>query len=103
MDQLKVWMECSNPDILLITETRLRKAIPNPEVNLSSYDRIRQDRSFNGRGWQSLPKNIFSALWPLLNPFLKSLIYLSFTSSYPTASLSQCQAVIALQQHQHVP
>ena len=50
MDQLKVWVESSNPDVLVITETWLRRSIPYPEVNLSGYKLFRQDRSSRGGG-----------------------------------------------------
>ena len=43
-------MESSNPDVLVITETWLRRSIPYPEVNLSGYKLFRQDRSSRGGG-----------------------------------------------------
>ncbi len=50
MDQLKVWVESSNPDVLVITETWLRRSTHHPEVNLSEYNLFRQDRSSRGGG-----------------------------------------------------
>ena len=37
MDQLKVLVHSSNPDVLVITETWLRKSVLNTDVNLSGY------------------------------------------------------------------
>ena len=34
MDQLKVWVQSSIPDVLVITETCLRKSVLNTDVNL---------------------------------------------------------------------
>ena len=50
MDQLKVWVHSSNPDVLAITETWLRKSVLNTDVNLSGYKLFRQDRSSKGGG-----------------------------------------------------
>ena len=35
LDQLKVWVESSRPDVLVITETWLRNSIPYPDLYLS--------------------------------------------------------------------
>lgn len=50
LDQLKVWVESSNPDVLVITETWLRNSIPYPDLYLSGYNLFRQDRSSKGGG-----------------------------------------------------
>ena len=50
MDQLKVWVHSSNPDVLVITETWLRKSVLNTDVNFSGYNLYRQDRSSKGGG-----------------------------------------------------
>ncbi|CAB1352462.1 unnamed protein product, partial [Coregonus sp. 'balchen'] len=50
IDQLKVWVHSSNPDVLVITETWLRKSVLNTDVNLSGYNLFRQDRSSKGGG-----------------------------------------------------
>jgi hypothetical protein len=44
IDQLKVWVHNSNPDVLVITGIWLRKSALNADVNLSSYNLFRQDR-----------------------------------------------------------
>ena len=50
MDQLKVWVESSNPHVLVITETWLRKSVPYPDTNITGYNLFRQDRSSKGGG-----------------------------------------------------
>ena len=50
MDQLKVWVHSSNPDVLVITETWLRKCVLNTDVTLSGYKLFWQDRSSKGGG-----------------------------------------------------
>ena len=50
MDQLKVWIHSSNPDVLVITETWLRKSVLNTDVDLSSYNLFLQNRSSEGGG-----------------------------------------------------
>ena len=50
MDQLKVWVHSSNPDVLVITEMWLRKSVLNTYVNLPGYNIFRQDRSSKGGG-----------------------------------------------------
>ena len=45
-----MWVHSSNPDVLVITETCLRKSILNTDVNLSVYNLFRQDRSSKGSG-----------------------------------------------------
>ena len=61
MDQLKVWVHSSNPDVLVINETWLRKSVLNTDVNLSGSNLFRQDRSSKGGGVESLPRITFSA------------------------------------------
>ena len=60
LKQLKVCVHSSNPDVLVITETWLRKSVLNTDVNLSGYNLFQQDRSKVGE-WQSLPRITFSA------------------------------------------
>jgi exonuclease III len=50
MDQLKVWVHSSNPDVLVSTETWFRKSVLNTDVNLSGYKLFWQDRSSKGGG-----------------------------------------------------
>jgi hypothetical protein len=50
MDQLKMRVHSSNPDVLDITETWLRKSVLNTDVNLSGSNIFRQDRSSKGVG-----------------------------------------------------
>ena len=50
MDELKVWVHSSNPEVLVITETWLRNSISYPEVHLPGYNLFRQDRSSKGGG-----------------------------------------------------
>lgn len=38
LDQSKVWVHTANPDVLVISETWLKKSISNSEVNLSGYN-----------------------------------------------------------------
>lgn len=38
MDQLKVWVNSSNPDVLVITETWLTMSIPYPDLLLPGYN-----------------------------------------------------------------
>jgi exonuclease III len=50
MDQLKVWVQSSNPDVLVITETWLRNSVLNTDVNFSGYNFFQKDRSSKGGG-----------------------------------------------------
>ena len=50
IDQLKVWVESSSPEVLFLTETWLRKSLSYPETNLPGYNLFCQDRSSKGRG-----------------------------------------------------
>ena len=50
IDQLKVWVHSSNPDVLIIIETWLRKSLLNTDVNLSGYNLFQKDRSSKGDG-----------------------------------------------------
>jgi hypothetical protein len=38
-----MWDHSSNQDVLIITETWLRKCVLNTDINLSSYNLFRQD------------------------------------------------------------
>ena len=49
-DQIKVWVESSSPEILVLTETWLRKSVPSSNINISGYNLFRQDRSTRGGG-----------------------------------------------------
>lgn len=50
IDQLKVLVHGSNPDVLVITEKWLRRSISYPEILLAGYNLFRQDRSYKGGG-----------------------------------------------------
>ena len=50
MDQLKVGVESSNPHVLVLTETWLRKSVSYPDINITGYNLFRQDRSTKGGG-----------------------------------------------------
>lgn len=50
MDQLKLWVNSSNPDVLVITETWLKMSIPYPDLFLPGYNLFIQDRSSKGGG-----------------------------------------------------
>jgi hypothetical protein len=55
MDKLKVWVHSSNPDVLVITETWLRKSVLNTDVNISGYKLFWQDRWGSGNLYQGSP------------------------------------------------
>ena len=63
MYQLKVWVHSSNPDVLVINETWVRKSVLNTDVNLSGYNLFWQDKTDLPKvgEWQSLPRITFSA------------------------------------------
>ena len=50
VDELRIFMNDKNFDILSINETRLDGTIDNNEVNITGYDLIRKDRNRNGGG-----------------------------------------------------
>lgn len=50
MDQLKVWVESSNPHVLVLTETWLRNSVSYPDTSITGYNLFRQDRSSKGGG-----------------------------------------------------
>ena len=49
IDELRVFLNDQNIDVLAINETRLNERIFDQEVNVQGYDVIRCDRSTNGR------------------------------------------------------
>ena len=61
MDQWKVWVHWCNPDVLVITETWLRKSVLNTDVNLSGYNLFGKTDLPKVVEWQSLPRITFSA------------------------------------------
>lgn len=50
--ELAAYIYTANPDIIIISESWLKKAIPNTAVSIPGQ--IRQDRIFKGRGGDSL-------------------------------------------------
>jgi hypothetical protein len=48
MDQLKVWVHSANTDVVVITETWLRKRDLNTDINLTGYNLFLQDGSSKG-------------------------------------------------------
>ena len=48
-DELRVFLNDQNIDVLAINETRLNESIFDQEVKVQGYDIIRRDRSTNGR------------------------------------------------------
>ena len=50
VDKLKVWVHSSNPDVLVITETWLRKSVLNTDVNISVSNLFWHDRASKGGG-----------------------------------------------------
>lgn len=59
MANLKIWVESSNPEFLVITETWLKKSISYPDLNLPGYNLFRQDRSSKGGGVAIFTKEHF--------------------------------------------
>ena len=49
IDELRVFLNDQNIDILAINETRLNERISDRVVKVQGYDTIRRDRSTNGR------------------------------------------------------
>ena len=49
IDELRVFLNDQNIDVLAINETRLNESILDQEVKVQGYDIIRRDRSTNGR------------------------------------------------------
>ena len=49
IDELRVFLNDQNIDVLDINETRLNESISDQEVKIQRYDIIRRDRSTNGR------------------------------------------------------
>ena len=49
IDELRVFLNDQNIDVLAIIETRLNEGIFDQEVKVQGYDIIRRDRSKNGR------------------------------------------------------
>jgi len=73
IDQLKLWTHSSNPDILVVTESWLKKSVPDSVVDIIGYNVIRQDRSYKGGGVAIFVKehlqspNSFTYLFSTLN------------------------------------
>ena len=42
--------QSANPDVLAVSESRLRKATKNPEISIPNYNIFRQDRTAKGGG-----------------------------------------------------
>ena len=49
IDELRVFLNDQNIDVLAINETRLNESISDQDVKVQGYDIIRRDRSTNGR------------------------------------------------------
>ena len=49
IDELRIFMDNSNLDILAINETKLDSSISNSEIHIEGYDVVRLDREVNGR------------------------------------------------------
>ena len=58
MDQLKAWVHSSNPDVLVITETWLRKSVLNTFLVRTFFVKTDLPKVVE---WQSLPRNTFLA------------------------------------------
>lgn len=50
IDELRIWVENQNLDLLAINETRLASSIPDSCVTIKGYKIIRKDRNRNGGG-----------------------------------------------------
>lgn len=50
LDQLKLWVESTIPDVLVITETWLKKTIDDSSIIISGYNIFCQDRLSKGGG-----------------------------------------------------
>lgn len=50
IDELRIWLNDQNVDILAINETRLDSTIPDESVKISNYEIIRKDRNRFGGG-----------------------------------------------------
>lgn len=50
IDELRVWVENQNIDVLAINESRLDASIPNSCVSITNYNIVRKDRNRNGGG-----------------------------------------------------
>ena len=50
VDQLRIYLEKQQYDIICINETRLDSTVANQDVNIRGYDIVRNDRNRNGGG-----------------------------------------------------
>ncbi len=50
LDQLKLWVESAKPDVVVITETWLKKSIDDSSISMVGYNIFRQDRSSKVEG-----------------------------------------------------
>ena len=50
IDQIKVLVHSSNPEVLVITESWLKKNIPDSDIGIAGYNVFRQDRSSKAGG-----------------------------------------------------
>lgn len=48
LDLVKAWIHTSNPNVLVLSETWLRKSVSNTEVHVNGFNIFRQDRSSGG-------------------------------------------------------
>ena len=71
-DELRIFMNDKNFDILSINETRLDGTIDNNEVNITGYDLIRKDRNRNGGGVAIYIRNVIP--YTICNHLLSSTV-----------------------------
>lgn len=71
MDLVKIWVENTNADILVLTETWLNKSITDRNISLEGYNDFCCDRPRKGGGVAIYVKNYFqvSLLSSVSGPF----------------------------------
>lgn len=62
MEDVKVWVESCNPEVLVAIETWFRNSTSYPESSIPGYDLFRQDRS--SKGGDLAPKGTSNAQLP---------------------------------------
>jgi phosphoribosyl-dephospho-CoA transferase len=54
IDELKIYLDKQQFDIISQNETMLALSVPNHEIKLNGYEIVRKDRNRHGRGVQQL-------------------------------------------------
>lgn len=77
MDMVRIWIESTDADIVIISETWLTKSITNEDINVHGYNVFRSDRPKKGGGVAIYVKSRFGASVVLSESLCKQMEFLA--------------------------